>query len=234
METNHKNYESLLEAVDLFVEFINQLTKFVIDNELIKKIYLPTKILNLTKINQLAITIKMSEDDAFNILNAKNPNTALFDYFLKNNEEKLNKIINDSKHYPILQNKIAYYEDALAAYHNGTYYSACIALFSICDYLLTVTQHNNTTNVPARLQPIIKHLQYKETFSLFVCSSFQVMPTFFEYSKFGTETEPAFLNRHWILHGRSNRTVTQADCIKLFCLIHALLITDRLINEYNE
>lgn len=41
MKTNHKNYESLLEAVDLFVEFINQVTKFVIDNELIKKsIYL--------------------------------------------------------------------------------------------------------------------------------------------------------------------------------------------------
>lgn len=120
----------------------------------------------------------MSEDEAFNILNSENPNETLFNYFLNNNEEKLNEVINESKQYPILQNKIEYYEDALAAYHNGTYYSACIALFSICDYLLTVIQHNNTTNFLTRLSPIIEHLKYKESFNIFVCSSFQIMQTF--------------------------------------------------------
>ena len=237
MYNRHKDNKIIIEIADFFRNFINlmdELAKFIKDNELIKKIYLPTEILKVTQKNQIAITTNMSENDAFNILNSENPNEALFNYFLKNNEEKLNEVINESNQYPILQNKIKYYEDALAAYHNGTYYSACVALFSICDYLLTVIQHNDTTNFITRLSPIIAHLEYKESFSIFVCSSYQVIQTFFEHSDFNKGNEPPLLNRHWILHGRSNRTITKNDCIKLFCLIHALLITDRLIYKYQE
>lgn len=90
MYNRHKDNKIIIEIADFFRNFINlmdELAKFIKDNELIKKIYLPTEILKVTQKNQIAITTNMSENDAFNILNSENPNEALFNYFLKNNEE---------------------------------------------------------------------------------------------------------------------------------------------------
>lgn len=35
--------------------------------------------------------------------------------------------------------------------------------------------------------------------------------------------EPAYLNRHWLLHGRSNKDITNLDCISILCAIDAVI-----------
>lgn len=37
-----------------------------------------------------------------------------------------------------------------------------------------------------------------------------------------TADEPETINRHWLLHGRSDYEVTEIDCIKLFNAVHSL------------
>lgn len=46
-----------------------------------------------------------------------------------------------------------------------------------------------------------------------------------------SNAEPAFLNRHWVLHGRSQREIYPAECVKLFLFINSM---NSFINEIDE
>lgn len=43
----------------------------------------------------------------------------------------------------------------------------------------------------------------------------------YQYSDF-SNTEPTFINRHWVLHGRSQREICPAECVKLFLFINSM------------
>lgn len=49
---------------------------------------------------------------------------------------------------------------------------------------------------------------------------------FTNHIEFTGSDEPMSINRHWLLHGRSNLIVKQHHCLKIFCVIHALLTLD--------
>ena len=40
---------------------------------------------------------------------------------------------------------------------------------------------------------------------------------------FLNDAEPVYLNRHWLLHGRSNRDIIKLDCISILCAIDAVI-----------
>lgn len=42
-------------------------------------------------------------------------------------------------------------------------------------------------------------------------------------SDFSNQNEPVQLNRHWLLHGRSNRDITKLDCISIICAVDAII-----------
>lgn len=233
IKTSKRN-SGLEEIVNLFLCSLQKFDDFLKNNQLLQTLLYIQPILDLTEKNQVPITISIPFQDIKNIINSKDPNIALFNYYLKDNNKKLNEVLTESKKYKYLQNKIIYYNDAIKAYESTAYYSACTALFSICDYLLSIISNNNTTNIFKRLDPLKNHLENNESFNLVVCSIIKVLPTFFQHSNFENKSEPIVLNRHWLLHGRSSKIITQYDCIKLFCLIHALLIADILQRQSQE
>lgn len=182
-----------------------------------------TLLFDLCKECQCIITIEIKANEIRNVLNSNNPHNELFELFLKNNNEYLMNVINDSRRFDFLKNKLAHYNDAVIAFENKAYYSACAALFTIADYLLSTITNNPTTGTSKRYTPLEEHLKNNEYFGLFVCTAFMTLNTFFQNTDFSKDPEPDILNRHWLLHGRYSRDITQYDCIKLFCLIHTLL-----------
>lgn len=229
-----QNNSNMEEIINSLLYPLQKLDTFLQNNQILQNLLNITNILDLTEKNQVAITISVPFEDVNKIINSKDPDASLFNYYLKDNSQKLNEVITASKNFDYLQEKIFYYNDAIKAYENTAYFSSCTALFSICDYLLSVITKNNTTNVLKRVNPLRTHLEENEPFNLIICSIIKVIPTFFDTVSFETHSEPIYLNRHWLLHGRSNKIITQHDCIKLFCLIHALLITDLLLRQSQE
>lgn len=57
---------------------------------------------------------------------------------------------------------------------------------------------------------------------------FDVIRSFTDSSSFD-ETEPTLLNRHWLMHGRTNREYTLVDCIKILSMIYGMLLVNGLI-----
>lgn len=181
------------------------------------------KIFDICKENQCIITVKIEANEILEILNSQNQTEDLFNLFLKNDENYLNEVITNSRSFELLEPKLSHYNDAVTAYSNKAYYSAGAALFTIVDFLLSTITNNPTTATKERFTPLEDHLKDNEHFCMFVCTAFLTINTFFEYTSFSKDHEPNVLNRHWFLHGRYTKNITQYDCIKLFCLIHALL-----------
>ena len=226
------NTNSPEKAFNLLLEKLNNHT---IDPILKTTIGYLKRIIELTEKTQCAITVPISPEELMEITNPKDSEkdheTKLFEFYLSNNSQYLNEVINQSKKYSFLKAKIDYYDDAYNAFINKSYYSACVALFTICDYLLTTITSIDTTNLKKRFRILQEYIENNEHFCLLTFSPFKVIPTFFTDAHFQNEVETSNLNRHWILHGRTNRKFTQYDCIKLFCLIHALLKIGYLMNS---
>jgi hypothetical protein len=67
-------------------------------------------------------------------------------------------------------------------------------------------------------------------FSLYLTVD-STMNTFAASSDFGKEKEPAYINRHWTMHGRAERRKTKMDCVKLLRFLYAIILLDRIEKE---
>ena len=72
-------------------------------------------------------------------------------------------------------------------------------------------------------------------FDLLYCfNTLSCLSTLFESSN-NFENEPNHINRHFMMHGMSNRKVTYHDCIKLFLLVYNLVfLSDYLFSSEKE
>lgn len=225
---NYRNFNLLdkksADTLDSIKKILNKYKDKIDDSNVLTVMKGATTLLDVCEKNQCIITIKIEIEDILKIVNSNKPQDELFEIFLKDDNKYLMEVVNHSKQHPLLKDKLCNYEDAFTAYNNKTYYSSCVALFSIVDYLLSTITNKTDTNLIKKTRTLSKHLKSKEYFGLFVCSAFLSLNSFFKSSNFSKKSkEPKNLNRHWILHGRSTRNISQYDCIKLFCLIDALL-----------
>ena len=53
-----------------------------------------------------------------------------------------------------------------------------------------------------------------------------------EYA-FGKNTEPPYINRNWLLHGRSSRVIERYECIQLFNALSVVEFVFSISNRVN-
>ncbi len=80
-----------------------------------------------------------------------------------------------------------------------------IRMIRICRYKMDSTKNDNK---------IINHLVW--------VSFYNFISELYKKSKFDLD-EPIILNRHWILHGRTDKEFRKADCLRLFNAIYTLV-----------
>lgn len=118
-------------------------------------------------------------------------------------------------------------------------YDLCaIGITAVIDGELSVVTGNPGTNIRRRIEPLLEKLDddvvlSEEEYSLFslYLTVNATMQTFAAPSSFGNEREPQYINRHWTMHGRTERRKTKMDCVKLLRFLYAIMLLDKIEKE---
>ena len=176
----------------------------------------------------------MTPDFVIDIVETKNINKTLREYFIKKHFKKVTDTINKTLDCERMCKRKHLYMQAVNAFRNSDCDLAVIGFVAVFDGLLSDISDNSMTSIIERLKIIEKKFENKEPIYDDECAIFILASTFYstvesfaEFSDFN-KPEPKMLNRHWIAHGRSTRKKTKLDCVKMINLIYGLLIVSDL------
>lgn len=173
---------------------------------------------------------KVNESDDVDLLIEK--------YYFNNDGNNIKKVIDHCNSKNILSAQSNLYIEIIEAYKLGHYHLAIVGLFALIDGVLSEISETEITNFKKRIEivrkKIYKRNPLKSLDRKLLCISLSM--GFFEKSVFSNsdflKTEPAFVNRHWLLHGRTNRVYNKIDFLKALLWLDAFLIVkDISLNE---
>lgn len=172
----------------------------------------------------------------------------LYEYYTANSNENLKKLFERYRGHSQLQHNSAALSETFDCFLNGKYHRMiALSLIAILDGVLARIANNGNTQWLDRLKCFdnaTDGMTIEEIFDLYPgLESRQLLmlmwtfdaivnfaaPTIDNKGKYDREfkgKEPPIMNRHWIMHGRSTRELTNVDCIKLFVFLFAMLKLD--------
>lgn len=176
----------------------------------------------------------LDDDIQKTIIESKNKNKVLQQYFVSENYQIIEEAIKAIDDNPLLKKRQRLYRQAVKAFQNGDYDLAINGMTSVFDGLLSDISMNPSHKLQPRIDVIIQKLETEKVLDhdeysvLTLAITFEkTIETFGKPSDFSGK-EPKGLNRHWIAHGRSIRKRTKLDCIKMINLIYGLLLIGEL------
>ena len=132
------------------------------------------------------------------------------------------------------------FEQALSAYRREDYDLAIIGYTAVLDRLLSeCSEQIKNVHIAPRVKAIVKKFEDKGDFFLDDLEA-RDYALYLTYQKalesFGAdssfiEEEPELPNRHWIMHGRTNREYQRLDCIKVLNMIYGTIRMTELGEE---
>ena len=124
------------------------------------------------------------------------------------------------------------FRQSIDAFNNNSYDLAIIGLTAVLDMILS-NQSNQirNVNIASRCNAITQKIKDRgelyidelegQDFLLFL--TYPKAIELFGESKDFTEEEPALLNRHWIMHGRTMKQYNRLDCVKVLNMIYGTI-----------
>ena len=154
---------------------------------------------------------------------------------------KLNEMVRRILRHPLLQQHTQLIEQAFEAYEHGSYALSILGMLAAIDALLSnVSGMINSTGMVQRINSIIEKLSQKIPVTkqeikdaYLVCTTAITLQGLTINKKF-EEANPEGINRHWLMHGRSHRKISQIDCIKMLRLINGILLMHELAKSGND
>ena len=158
------------------------------------------------------------------------------EYFIS--DDQINKIRDACGLY---DNRV--FQQAVNSVIIGAYDLAIVGLIAVLDRELSqYSGQIKNVHFNPRIQTIWKKLEEKgelainemedSDFFLFVAYQ-KAMDSFVENSDF-LAPEPDYLNRHWIMHGRTNRVYTKLECVKILNMIYGTIRLGELGKQKEE
>lgn len=124
----------------------------------------------------------------------------------------------------------ALFNQAIVAYRCNSYDLAVLGFFAIIDGLLSdITKDYGSVKIKQRIEKVANvsnvHISENKTNAgtLIQKASLLLVTDLLSESKPFNGEEPATLNRHWAMHGRTRTRKTKVDCEKLILFIYSLL-----------
>lgn len=168
------------------------------------------------------------------IINSENIDETLQNIYISEKYQNVKNIIEKCLDNLLLKQNKRLFNQSIHAYYDQQYDLSIIGLISVFDGALSVISGETTHRLKKRLDVLTDKIEESESIYNNDVAEITLGYTFFETIEslyctkdFSTE-EPANLNRHWIIHGRSLREKTQLDCIKLINVIYGLILIDEL------
>lgn len=171
--------------------------------------------------------------------------TNLDEFLLKKSQKgeifDVNKSISVLQSHPRLEKYKTGLDQSIAGFYHNFFYLSALGFLAILDGLLSDVTDKEITNIKKRLCDLYNHLsdqflknkvlsEKELSDSYTYLSLIKTTELLSENSDF-KKNEPSTINRHWIMHGRSKRNISQLDCIKLIRLIHGMLRLSDILSE---
>ena len=164
------------------------------------------------------------------------------------NEFDIQKIIDELTKCPCLTKYSGNLHECVSAFSKGLYFPSAVGVIAICDGFLSDLSKSQKTSFKLRMDGVIEKAfeiiknRYDENQELLrdeveffdeniSVISFAVSQSFFFESRKFELGEPQYINRHWLVHGRSSKPVRELDCIKFFRLLYGLTTIFKLIEQ---
>ncbi|NLB80586.1 MAG: hypothetical protein GX800_02985, partial [Clostridiaceae bacterium] len=168
------------------------------------------------------------------VIASENINKTVRVYESKNKCQKSDVVNRKCLQHSFIATHLRVFEKTIGAYHDGQYNIAVIGFISVIDSVLSEASSNLTHKPLERCKIILDKIAEKDaldseeyaiitlglTFQAVVDTSFKTIPF--------SESEPKYLNRNWIMHGRSKKKKTRLDCIKLINFLYGIILIDEL------
>lgn len=123
---------------------------------------------------------------------------------------------------------------AVNAFKNRDYDLSAIGIVVVIDGTLSRITGNPSHKISERVKSLLDEIDDDEEISnedyvliSLYLSLFKTIESFTASIKFDMN-EPKGLNRHWMLHGRSNRKRTKLDCVKLMRFLYAVILLSEI------
>ena len=159
-------------------------------------------------------------------------------YYMKDKDYSLESVIDETKVAFQSEFITRLYNQSISAYNLQQYELCIIGLFAIVDYLLSSVSGIAAVGIRKRGEIILNKLESNEEleseeYSIFCLSyTFDAMTEKIQlHFDFGKDSEPKEINRHWLMHGRSNRNISRMDCIKIINYIYSIIIINEITTD---
>ena len=196
--------------------------------------------------NQFVFTDGLFDSKAEEIINSASPEEWITNYYFSNNELHFQELMCRCKESLLSETEINLFNECMQAYQLKNYHLACIGLFALADWQLTVYSENQTTSVVQRLNNIYENLIAEKPISEYDARFYFIFDSMcfwgedkngqvlkcrplYQNSDFKKQETP-FLNRHWTMHGRTKRDFSRLDVLRILQWMDGLMyLTD---NKY--
>lgn len=196
----------------------------------------PVMAIDILRKNQFVYWYRLQEEFVDRIIEAEDVDGMLLEFETQNDNAIFNGVVDGCVESNLLGVNKRRFTQAVEAYRMEAYDISAVALLSILDGLLSKCSGENprNTSMLTHAKKILEKLELgdeintEEYAGLILYMTFSSAITSLTQGVHFDEDEPKELNRHWIMHGRSNRVITQLDCIKLIHCIYGAILIDKL------
>ncbi len=171
------------------------------------------------------------------IVDAEDVGIELEKVYITENNNATVTLLDQLQNHPMMERHKALMEQAVCSAEHGCYDLAVIGLTAIFDGLLSDLTGDQTTKLVARSNAVFKKLENNETIDsdeyaiLTLMLTYEKTISLFAVHSDFLQEEPTYLNRHWIMHGRSTHPKGRLDFIKLLHIIYGLLLIKDLSDQ---
>lgn len=164
------------------------------------------------------------------LLVASDADDTILEYESKNDFAVSDAIISKCLAHNFIKPHLSLFEQCISSYRGGFYNLSAVGFSAVIDAALTEATKNPTHRSLDRCYAILDKLKEKDVvddeefaiLTLFMTFNATV-ESFYKSAPF-SEEEPDEINRNWIVHGRTMRSFTRLDCIKLIRILYGIII----------
>lgn len=133
------------------------------------------------------------------------------------------------------------FQQSMIAYENGNYDVTVLGLTASFDKILSICSGLSTHKIDKRVKELTERLESMDYEDIKLSdedlSDYYLLVTYnrtvdsFNKTISFDDPEPVELNRHWIMHGRTEKHMTKVDCNKLINLLYGTILIAEMIGE---
>ena len=187
--------------------------------------------------NQFVFWEEIDNTLAIQLIDTESVDDIMLNFYQSESFARVNDTIALCLNCNLISNRKKLFLQTVKAYNENQFNLAVVGFMSIIDGVISEASSDNRATFNGKFDKIknkitLEQALTKEEISFIVLLSTieETYSTMFGFSNF-ENTEPNYINRHWIVHGRTTREYDKIDCIKVLNMLYGIILIDKLARE---